>query len=226
MKEDTPMSKLYPDSHIEIQGFAAKHYDALMNVMLFGSYGRFIKEAVAGMDIQPQDRILDLGCGTGRNARLMRSFLNEKGYILGMDISEEMGRQFRDNNKSFPNVEFKLGRIDESMAFDQPFDKVFISFVLHGFPHEIRPAVIRNAFQSLKPGGVFCILDFAEFSLKDMPFYYRIPFKKVECPYAFDFIERDWKAILRELGFDDFSEKFWLKKYARLLKAEKREGKG
>ena len=216
------MSKIYPDSHIEIQGFAAKHYDTMMNLMLFGSYGRFIREAIAGMEIQPQDRILDLGCGTGRNAKLMRPFLNAKGYILGMDISEEMGRQFSSNNRSFSNVDFKLGRIDEPMTFDQPFDKVFISFVLHGFPHKMRPAVIRNAFQNLRADGVFCILDFAEFSLKDMPFYYRIPFKKIECPYAFDFIERDWKAILRESGFGNFSEKFWLKKYARLLKAEKR----
>jgi demethylmenaquinone methyltransferase/2-methoxy-6-polyprenyl-1,4-benzoquinol methylase len=43
----------------------------------------------------------------------------------------------------------------------------------------------------------------------------------MECKYAFDFIKRDWKNILEEYGFDNFTENFYFKKYVRLLKAEK-----
>jgi hypothetical protein len=35
--------------------------------------------------------------------------------------------------------------------------------------------------------------------------------------------ERDWRAILKEAGFDNFDEHFCLKKYVRLLKAVKTE---
>ena len=132
-----------------------------------------------------------------------------------------MGEQFKANCAAFENVEFRKQRIDVPLQLDQAFDKAFISFVLHGFPHEVRHQVVRNIYDNLKPGGVFYLLDFAEFSLKDMPVYYRVPFTTLECKYAFDFIERDWKAILSEVGFGDFKERFWFKNYVRLLAARK-----
>ena len=101
------------------------------------------------------------------------------------------------------------------------FNKIFIIFVIHGFPHHIRNAVIENAYKHLEVGGAFYILDFAEFDMNSMPFHHRAIFKAVECKYAFDYIGRDWKAILKEKGFTEFTEHFYLKKYMRLLKAVK-----
>lgn len=215
------MNKIYPDSQVEIQGFTAKKYDTIMNVMSLGLYAKFIRSAIANMQIRKDDRILDLGCGTGRNVCLMRQYMDGDGYILGLDISDEMGDQFKENCASYENVAFKNQRIDLPLHMEQPFDKAFISFVLHGFPHDVRRQVIRNIYNNLKPGGIFFLLDFAEFSLQEMPFYYRIPFETIECKYAFDFIERDWKAIFSEAGFGDFEEQFWFKHYVRLLSARK-----
>ena len=36
------MDKLYPESKVEIQGFTAKHYDTIMNIVSFGFYTKFI----------------------------------------------------------------------------------------------------------------------------------------------------------------------------------------
>ena len=199
----------------------ARKYDQVMDIISFGLYDKFIKRAVKEMNIRPEDNIIDLGCGTGRNACLMRAYLSEKGSIIGMDISDEMGAQFEQKCASYQNVSFRKQRIDVPFELEIAPDKAFISFVIHGFPHEVRLKVIENIYNILKPGGQFCILDFNEFSLKDMPFYYRIPFKLGECPYAFDFIERDWKKILTEKGFKKFDEYFMFKKYVRLLIAHK-----
>ncbi len=215
------MSKIYPDSGVEVQGMVARHYDTIMNVMSFGLYPRFIRSAVAAMDIEPGQRILDLGCGTGRNTLLMHRHLGTKGHILGMDVSEIMEKQYLKNCSHLENVEFRLQRADVEFSLEEPFDKAWMSFVLHGFPHQVRLRVIDNIFNNLKPGGVFCLLDFAEFSLAQMPLVYRVPFKAIECKYAFDFIERDWKAIFREHGFVEFEEKFWFGNYVRLLKARR-----
>ena len=215
------MDKLYPESKVEIQGFTAKHYDTIMNIVSFGFYAQFIGNAIAKLEISDDDYILDLGCGTGRNACLMRNFLSEKGFILGLDVSGGMGKQFIEKCKNFKNVAFRNQRIDLPFSLENKFDKVFISFVLHGFPHEIRERIINNAYENLKIGGIFWILDFNEFALMDMPFYYRIPFVTIECPYAFDFIERDWKKILEKSGFNDFIETLYLKSYVRLLAARK-----
>jgi demethylmenaquinone methyltransferase/2-methoxy-6-polyprenyl-1,4-benzoquinol methylase len=215
------MDKLYPESKVEIQGFTAKHYDTIMNIVSFGFYAKFIGNAISQLEIKDEDYILDLGCGTGRNACLMRNYLSEKGFILGLDVSEEMGRQFIEKGKNFKNMAFKNQRIDLPFSFEDKFDKVFISFVLHGFPHEVRERIINNAYENLKTGGTFWILDFNEFALMDMPFYYRIPFVTIECPYAFDFIERHWKKILKKSGFNNFIERLYLKSYVRLLAGRK-----
>ena len=213
--------KYYPESKVEIHDFAANYYDTILNIASLGTYPFFIRNAIAQMKILPQDRILDLGAGSGRNALLMRPYLSEKGEIVGLDISMEMITQFKKKSDKFNNLKILEKRIDEPMNFQLEFDKVFISFVLHGFPQTIRKQVIQNAFQALKPGGIFFILDYNEFDLNKMPFFLKIPFRIIECPYAFDFIDKDWKQILSEIGFSDFTEHYFLRKYVRLLGAKK-----
>jgi demethylmenaquinone methyltransferase/2-methoxy-6-polyprenyl-1,4-benzoquinol methylase len=118
-------------------------------------------------------------------------------------------------------VKFLKQRIDIPFDLNEKFDKIFISFVIHGFPHEIRKVIIENTFQHLKPGGEFQILDFAEFDMDKMPVLHRKIFTAVECKYAFDYIKRDWKEILRGYGFDNFEERSYMKQYVRLLRAVK-----
>ncbi len=215
------MNRIYPDSKVEIQGFAAKFYDSIMNLGSFGLYHRFITNAVKAVKIGPTDQILDLGCGTGRNARLMSKYISEKGNILGLEISDLMISQFKVKNSNLTNIKVQKQRIDLPFTLDHKFDKVFISFVLHGFPFDIQKQIIKNAYNNLKENGEFIILDFNEFALEKTPFYFRIPFKFIECKYAFEFVERDWKDILLKSSFIGFEEKLFSHKYIRLLKAKK-----
>ena len=212
---------IYPESGVELTPFIAKHYDKVMNIGSFGMYNRFIVNAVKDIDIKPTDSILDLGCGTGRNAALMLKYLGGEGNITGVDLSSEMQKQFEKHFAGDKRVVFQQRRIDIPFDLNQAFDIVFISFVIHGFPHEIRSAIIENAKKHLKPGGKFVILDFAEFDMDKMPALHRFIFTKVECPYAFDFIKKDWKQILNGLGLETKSEKLYFKKYVRLLTAVK-----
>ena len=214
------MRSYYPESKVETKGFIASHYDALLDIVSFGKYSLIIKSAIEMMGIRQGDKILDLGAGTGRNACLMMKYLSQKGELIGIDISEEMISQFRKKCADFPNAKIINARVDQSLPFRRKFDKVFISLVFHGFPQSVREAVIKNIFGVLKDGGNLFILDYNEFALEEMPFYLKIPFKIIECPYAFDFIKRDWKKILTDRGFSDFGEYIFLN-YVRLLKATK-----
>jgi ubiquinone/menaquinone biosynthesis C-methylase UbiE len=213
--------KIYPESGIELSPFISRHYDRILAMGSMGHYPRAIRRAIEDMDVRPKDRILDLGCGTGFNTGLLSEYLSPEGAILGLDISEEMAVQFQKRFQDDPRISYLDQRIDVPFQLERKFDKVFISFVIHGFPHEIRKVVIRNALDHLKKGGSFFILDWAEFDMHSMPPLHRAIFKKVECKYAFDYIERDWKSILKEQGFVDFREHFYLRNYMRLLEAIK-----
>ena len=213
--------KLYPDSGVELTPFSATHYDNVMNIASLGLYIGFIHKAIKAMDIQHGDTILDLGCGTGRNACIMVKYLGDSGKITGMDVSPIMGKQYNKKCANHRNSNFIRQRIDLPFSLPEQFDKIFISFVIHGFPHNIRQTILKNIYAHLKPDGSFFILDFAEFNISDMPPLYRFIFKNIECKYAFDFIERDWKKILESNNFTGFEEFFFFKNYVRLLKTKK-----
>ncbi len=213
--------KIYPDSGVELSPFVSRNYDRIMAIASMGHYPKSIIQAVKDMEIKPNDHILDLGCGTGYNTSLMASHLDERGTINGLDISDEMALQFQARFSEDNRISFQNQRIDIPFQLKKKFDKIFIGFVIHGFPHHVRQAVIENVYKHLEAGGAFYILDFAEFDMNSMPFHHRAIFKAVECKYAFDYIERDWKSILKEKGFNEFTEHFYLKKYMRLLKAVK-----
>ncbi len=215
------MSKIYPDSKVEIQGFTAKFYDNLLNFTTFGGYSLLIRKAIHSMKINQDDKILDFGAGSGRNDLLMNKYLSGKGEILGLEISELMIAQFEGKTQKLKNINVINQRIDQPFELEKKYDKVFISFVFHGFPFEIQKNIIRNAFNALKQNGEFIIFDFNEFVTAKTPLYFRIPFKIIECKYAFEYVERDWKQIISEFGFNDFQEKLFLRKHIRLLKAKK-----
>jgi len=213
--------KIYPDSGVELEPFTAKNYDKVMNIASLGLYRGFIHRAIKAMDIQHGDKILDLGCGSGRNACIMAKYLGDNGAITGMDVSSIMEKQFNKKCAKHQNIKFLRQRIDLLFDISEQFDKIFISFVIHGFPNEVRKIVLQNIYAHLKPGGTFFMLDFAEFNMTEMPPLYRFIFKNIECKYAFDFIGRDWKQILESNNFADFEEFFFFKNYVRLLKAQK-----
>jgi len=215
------MNNYYPKSKVEIKGFTARYYDVLMDIITFGEYSSFIEKVIELMRISPLDRILDLGAGTGRNTCLMMKHLSKEGKLIGIDISQQMISQFRKKCTNFPNAKIIHARIDQSLPFTEEFDKVFISFVLHGFPQDVRKVIIKNVFKALKANGSFFILDYNEFSYKETPFYLKVPLKLIECPYAFDFIGRDWKQILANHNFGGFEEFLFFKDYVRLLEAKK-----
>jgi demethylmenaquinone methyltransferase/2-methoxy-6-polyprenyl-1,4-benzoquinol methylase len=215
------MSNYYPESKVEISGFAARYYDILINIVTLGRYSPFIEKVIRLMEIKPDHKILDLGAGTGRNACLMLKQLSKKGKLIGLDISEDMIARFKKNCAGFLNAEIINKRIDRDLGYRMYFDKAFISFALHGFPQKVRKQIIRNTCRALKKNGEFFILDYNKFSLKEMSFYLKIPFKLIECSYAFSFIKKDWKKILAEEGFGQFEEYTFFRKYIRLLKAKK-----
>ena len=208
------------DSKVEVTGLEARYYDLLMNTITGGTYPFFIRNAIREMQIQPGDNILVFGAGTGRNMDLMDKYLSGKGRIIGLDVGPEMLEQAQRRFADHPYITIEKQRIEEPLPYEGEFDKVFISFVLHGFIQEDRLKIIANAQSALRPGGEFIILDYNEFDLKQSPWPVRFVFK-MECPLATDFIGRDLQAILREQGFDEFRVYPHYLGYVRLLAARK-----
>lgn len=207
------------ESHVEVRGFVAKHYDTLLDLASFGFYQTFLKDVISKMNIRASDRILDLGSGTGRNALLMLEYL-EEGEVIGLEIGEEMKRQFREKAYRYDNLNLRDLRIEQELPFEDEIDKVFISFTLHGFKQRDRINIIENAKRALKKGGKFFILDYNEFDLSKQPAFVRT-FFGLECDLARDYIQRTWEKIWNAHGFSIQNEHLYLLNLIRLLELEK-----
>jgi len=208
-------------SKVEIGAWGAHYYDLFLNVLSLGRYSYFIRHVIEKMDIKPSQSILDLGSGTGRNDCFMAEKVGSRGRIVGLDISDEMLGLARKHCYKYSNISFKKQRIELPLTYKEEFDKVFISFVLHGFENAQKLGIIHNAYQALKAGGSFYVLDYAEFDIDKMWFPFRWAFTHWECQLAVEFLELDIKGMLHSQGFSNFEEDFFFKRYLRLLEAAK-----
>ena len=219
------MAKTFIDgmeSHIELQGFTARHYDRLMDSVSLGLYPRFIRSAMESLGTQPGQHILDLGCGTGRNLSILYDLNAGQGSYHGIDIGEDMLNQARQRFQGKENIRILNASILEPLPFDRPFDHITTSFVLHGFSHPQRMDIVRQAHASLQPGGIFSFLDWTPATpAVDWPAWFRFFFRHVECPIAYDFIAHDYAEEFQNLGFRHLSTHPRIRGLARGVRLEK-----
>ncbi len=113
-------------------------------------------------------RVLDLGCGSGRDCFLLSQLVGEEGSVVGVDMTPEqlnVARQnieyhTRVNEYKQPNVEFLEGDIqnlDRVGLRDSDFDLIVSNCVLNLVPN--KRAVLEGAFRLLKEGGEFYFSD-------------------------------------------------------------------
>lgn len=214
------MTRLYPKSKVEVQGFEARHYDRFMDLVTLGAYPGFLRRVFDRMDLQPGQRILDLGAGTGRNTAIIADHIGENGSVWGVELGDEMARGFQRRCSGRENCHLIRGRIDEPLDLEPGFDKAFISFVIHGLPHENRLKVLENVQRLLKPGGWFVVLDYKQRA--NIGAFRKFMFTKVECPYSLDYIRRDWHEILSEYGLVVQREDLFFFRTVSLLQAQKK----
>jgi len=113
-------------------------------------------------------KVLDLGCGTGRDCFVLSYFVGEQGEVVGVDMTDEQlevaNRYLPIQMEKFgykkPNVRFCKGYIEELASLDLPdnyFDVVISNCVVNLSPD--KPAVLSEVYRVLKEGGEFFFSD-------------------------------------------------------------------
>ncbi|TGK55562.1 methyltransferase domain-containing protein [Leptospira kanakyensis] len=156
-------------------------------------------------------KVLDLGCGSGRDVYLLSQLVGESGTVIGIDMTEEqlnVANNYLDYHREQfgfkkSNVTFHKGFIENLKATgieDNSIDLVVSNCVTNLSPN--KKMVFSEIFRVLKPGGELYFSDV--FTDKRIPENLKEdPILLGECLGGALYTE-DFRRLLAEIGIYDF----------------------
>lgn len=132
-------------------------YDPMVKLLGGDSARRALMEQAA---LRPRDRVLDIGCGTGTLATLIKSTYPAV-EVVGLDPDPKaLARSIQKAQQAGLSIRFDHGFADDMPYAAASFDHVFSSFMFHHLPGDQRGPVLQEVRRVLAPGGALHLADF------------------------------------------------------------------
>jgi len=133
-------------------------YDPLVRLLGADSARATLLDQAA---VRPSHRVLDIGCGTGSLAVLIKRRYPDV-EVVGLDPdARALARARRKGERAALSIRLDQGFSDELPYPEGAFDRVFSSFMLHHLETAEKESTLREVRRVLKPGARFHLLDFA-----------------------------------------------------------------
>ncbi len=172
-------------------------YDSISKVaaIAVGGENRFRRLALAGLEIDPHAKILDLCCGSGQVTRILVGYSDD---VTGLDVSPLSLSRCRRN---VPQAKY-IEALAEEMPFnDGEFDLVHTSAAMHEMTRSQLVEIFTQIYRVLKPGGTFAMIDFHQPTNPLFKPGLAAFFWLFETKTAWQLIELDLVSMLTDIGF-------------------------
>ncbi len=145
---------------IEMFAQLPRHYDEVGAALSFFQDPRWRRAAVEALAARPDERVLDVACGTGLVSRaLVRRW---DCQVVGLDQSEPMLERARDKlaaeTRLAPRLTFVEGEAEALPFADGEFDHLTFTYLLRYVDDPA--ATLRELARVVRPGGRISSLEF------------------------------------------------------------------
>lgn len=168
----------------------------LVNLILFGNYGRLRDAALAELGETVHGHTLQVACVYGNLTPKLRERLGEEASLDVVDILPVQLKNLA--RKLPPDERVALLQGDSSVLAcpDASYDQVLLFFLLHEQPEPVRRATLSEAMRVVKPGGKVVIVDYHRpVPLHPLRLLMTGVFRQLE-PYAMDLWDHEIEAFL------------------------------
>ena len=165
------------------------------------SHERMAQWGVTHLDIKKDSKILDIGCGGGRNIQRFSQLISDEGRVVGIDYSEvSVEKSFELNKEAIERgiVNVLHGSVSEMPFYDGTFDIVTGFETIYFWPDLIND--LREVNRVLKKGGIVFFCNEAVYREGEMEKYDDL----VELLDMKIYPEEVLKESLEIAGFGDF----------------------
>ena len=125
------------------------------------------------LDLGANDRLLDVGCGTGWAVEHATQRCGV-GFGVGVDLSGGMIEKARERRGEHANIDFQIADAENLPFDDDSFDGAMCTFSFHHYSSPL--TALGEVLRVLRPGAPFFVLDnnrrsfFGIYSLWDLYF--------------------------------------------------------
>lgn len=120
--------------------------------------GRLVEQA----NVQRENYVLDLGCGTGTLTILIKKTYPE-AKVFGLDADDKILKIAETKiKKTGLNITLNKGMAFELPYQDNSFDFVLSSLMFHHLTHDNKLLALKEVYRILRPGGELHIADFGK----------------------------------------------------------------
>lgn len=146
------------------------------------------------MDLQPQHRVLDMGCGAGWATRLLAARVRQ-GSVVGIDISDGMIRRAQQASRQFSNITYQVGSAEKIPCASNFFNRILSVESFYYYPDQHR--ALDELIRVLVPGGrLFILINL----YKENPYSLRWVANLGVPVHALS--ENEYAAMFRQHGFE------------------------
>jgi ubiquinone/menaquinone biosynthesis C-methylase UbiE len=161
------------------------------------------RQLIEQASLRPGMRVLDVGCGTGSLAVLIKKS-HPDAEVVGLEPDPAaIATANRKAKRAMLPIEFERGFSDRMPYPDSSFDRVFSSFMIHHLKPDERSATLREIRRVLKPRGSVHVLDFAP---HDSAPHGAGGHRFHLAPHAHERFEGHMTALMSAAGFDEAIE--------------------